>query len=99
MSNLNTRSTSGIRKARDFGHDEEFDQIRIRKKSSKADKSKQTLFTDSDSGNDDDLKLLISKSHNSSRNVDSSSSHKKSKLYVTSITFDTDIKNRHQIQI
>ena len=70
MSNLNTRSTSGIRKARDFGHDEEFDQIRIRKKSRKVAKQIPSLYTDSDSGNDDDLKLSISKSENSSRNVD-----------------------------
>ena len=35
MSNLNTRSTSGIRKIRELDHDEDVDQIRFRKKSKK----------------------------------------------------------------
>ena len=76
MSNLNTRSTSGIRKIRELGHDD-VDQVRSRKKSKKEKKVSQTLDILSNSGSDSDIKISISKSLDSSRNVDNSS-HKKS---------------------
>ena len=78
MSNFNTRSTSGVRKIRELDHDEDVDQIRVRKKTKKRKKVLQTLDTPSNSGSDSDIKFSISKSHDSSRNVDNSSSHKKS---------------------
>lgn len=77
MSNLNTRSTSGIRKIRELGHDD-VDQVRSRKKSKKEKKVSQTLDILSNSGSDSDIKISISNSLDSSRNVDNSSSHKKS---------------------
>ena len=75
MSNLNTRSTSGIRKIRELGH-HDVDQVRSRKKSKKEKKVSQTLDILSNSGSDSDIKISISKSLDSSRNVDNSS-HKK----------------------